>query len=86
MALTDNDKLKIRTATKCYLKAKKKASAREIRDYILNLDLNLNSNLTVNILARDLRYCSNATSRNVLADIKSDVDNTNTRVYFLDSK
>ena len=82
MSINEIDKVKIRTATKCYLNTRKTATAREIHSYIMNLDLKLRINLTVNNLAKDLAYCSRSTSRNLL-NIGYEIDNSNTFHYFL---
>lgn len=86
MALNEMDKVKIRTATKCYLYGRNNATAREIYTYIMNLNLGLRGNLTVNNLAKDLVYCSKPTSRNLLSDISYAVDNANTFHYFLNKR
>lgn len=85
MALNEIDKVKIRTATKCYLYGRNNATAREIYNYLMDLNLGLRGNLTVNNLAKDLAYCSRTTSRNLL-DIGYEVDNANTFHYFLNKK
>lgn len=83
MGLNEIDKTKIRTATKCFLYGRNTATAREIYDYIINLDLKLRVSLTVNILAKDLLYCNKSTSRNILSNIAYETDNTNTFHYYL---
>lgn len=85
MSLNETDKIKVRTAAKCFLYARNSATSREIYNYIMNLDLGLRGNLTVNNLARDLTYCSKSTSRNLL-DISYNVDNSNTFHYFLNKR
>lgn len=84
MSLNDIDKTKIRTAAKCFLLMKKKATAKQIFDYILQCDLKLRGNLTTNELARELTYCSKTKNFvNLNAEIKK---NTNTRYYYLEEK
>ena len=85
MALNEIDKIKVRTATKCYLYGRNSATAREIHNYIMNLNLGLRGNLTVNNLAKDLSYCCKSTSRNLL-DISYEVDNANVFHYFLNKR
>ena len=83
MGLSKTDKIKVRTATKCYLLSRNDATAREIFHYILSCDLKITSHFTVNVLAKDLKYCGNTTSRNILTGITYEFDNTNTIHYSL---
>lgn len=57
MKITDVDKAKVRTAVKCYLTFKNEATAKQLNDFLLTLDLKLRRDLTTNELARELTYC-----------------------------
>ena len=80
--MTDIDKAKIRTAVKCYLKIKGKATAKQLNEFIQSCDLRLQCRLNPNILALQLKYCMTVPNQNFLK-IDYDVDKTNTRVYYL---
>lgn len=80
--MTDIDKAKIRTAVKCYLKIKGKATAKQLNEFIQSSDLRLHCRLNPNILALELKYCMTSPNHNFLK-IDYDVDKTNTRVYYL---
>ena len=82
MAISDVDKVKIRTAVKCYLKLKGKATAKQLNEFIQTCDLRLQCRLNSSILALELKYCMTSPNQNFLK-IDYDVDKTNTRVYYL---
>lgn len=82
MGFSNEDKIKIRTAVKCYLKFKDKATAKELYYFIAGLDLKIRCRLTPNILAKDLTYCCKSTTRNFL-NIDFYKNKTNTQIYYL---
>lgn len=82
MVISDNDKIKIRTAVKCYLAIKGKATARQLVDFINSCDLKLHCRINSQILALELKYCMTAPNSNFLK-IGFEKDVKNTRVYYL---
>lgn len=84
MRMTDIDKTKIRTATKCFLMTKQKATAKQIWDYIMKCDLKIRRDITVNQLARELTYCCKTKTFMNLAF--EDRERDNTRLYYLEAK
>ena len=83
MAISDVDKIKIRTAVKCYLKLRHKATAKQLVEFINSCDLRLHCRLNSNILALELKYCMTAPNSNFLK-IRFEKDVRNTRVYYLE--
>lgn len=82
MSISDMDKLKIRTAVKCYLKLKGKATAKQLVDFINGCDLRLQCRLTSQILAIELKYCMTQPNNNFLK-IGFEKDKTGRRKYYL---
>lgn len=83
MSISDVDKLKIRTACKCYLKLNGKATARELVDFINSCDLRLHCRLNSQILALELKYCMTFPNHNFLK-LGFKKDKTRRRVYYLE--
>ncbi len=83
MSISDMDKVKIRTAVKCYLKINKKATARQLVDFINDCDLRLHCRLNSQILALELKYCMTAPNSNFLK-LGFEKDKTRRRVYYLE--
>ena len=83
MSISDVDKLKIRTACKCYLNIKGKATAKQLVEFINDCDLRLQCRLTSQILAIELKYCMTQPNKNFLK-IGFDKDKTGRRVYYLE--
>ena len=83
MSISDVDKLKIRTACKCYLNIKGKATAKQLVEFINDCDLRLQCRLTSQILAIELKYCMTQPNKNFLK-ICFDKDKTGRRVYYLE--
>ena len=82
MSISDVDKLKIRTAVKCYLTIKGNATARQLVEFINGCDLRLQCRLTSQILAIELKYCMTQPNKNFLK-IGFDKDTTGRRKYYL---
>ena len=83
MAMTDIDKAKIRTAVKCYLTINRKATAKQLVDFINECDLKLHCRLNSQILALELKYCMTNPNKNFLK-ISFEKDKTRRRVYYLE--
>ena len=83
MSINDIDKLKIRTACKCYLRIKGKATAKQLVEFINDCDLRLQCRLTSQILAIELKYCMTLPNKNFLK-IGFDKDKAGRRVYYLE--
>ena len=83
MAISDNDKIKVRTAVKCYLAINQKATAKQLVDFINRCDLKLQCRLNSQILALELKYCMTKPNHNFL-NITFKKDKTRTRVYYLE--
>lgn len=83
MSISDIDKVKIRTAVKCYLYLNKKATARQLDEFIQSCNLRLHCRLNPNILALELKYCMTQPNQNFLR-IGFKKDKTNRRVYYLE--
>lgn len=82
MSINDIDKTKIRTATKCCLMIKKKATAKQIFAFLSDCDLHLRSDITVNQLARELTYCCKTKT---FVNLKFfDREKDNVRFYYLE--
>ena len=82
MSISDTDKLKIRTAVKCYLYLNNKATARQLVEFINGCNLRLQCRLTSQILALVLKYCMTNPNKNFLK-IGFEKDKTRRRVYYL---
>ena len=82
MAISDVDKVKIRTAVKCYLKLKGGATAKQLNEFIQTCDLRLHCRLNPSILALELKYCMTQPNHNFL-ELTFEKDVSNTRVYYL---
>lgn len=85
MALkTDVDRAKVRTAIKIYLSLKGDATARQLADFINDLDLRIRAEINASVIAKDLMYCEKE-SKNFL-NVASYKTKTNTRRYYLDRR
>ena len=62
---TEVDKAKVRTAIKVYLALKGSATAKQLSEFINDLQLGIRANINPNIIANELDYCMNE-SRNFL--------------------
>lgn len=83
MALkTAEDKAKVRTAIKIYLSLKGDATAKQLSEFIIDLDLKLRANISPPIIATELDYCMQE-GYNFLK-VGCYRDKRNTRRYYLD--
>ena len=82
MAINREDKTKIRTAVKCYLKFKKEGTASEIWSFINSCDLKLRSDISTGSLASELIYCSKTKNFLNVNYYRRKYDNNN--IYFLE--
>ncbi len=80
--MNDVDKAKVRTAIKVYLSLKGDATARQLDDFIQDLELRIRGTVNPSVIAKDLMYCEGE-SKNFL-NVSSYKDKTNTRRYYLD--
>ena len=80
---TDVDKAKVRTAIKIYLSLKGSATARQLCDFILDLDLKLRGNISPTIITAELDYCMTKPNLNFLK-VSFFKDTQGRRRYYLD--
>lgn len=85
MALkTAEDKAKVRTAIKIFLALKGDATAKQLSEFIIDLDLKLRANISPTIIATELDYCMRE-GYNFLR-VGCYRDKRNIRRYYLENK
>ena len=84
MALkTAEDKAKVRTAIKIYLSLNGTATAKQLSEFINDLDLKTRANINTTVVANELEYCMKDTYN--FLHIGFYKDNKNTRRYYLEN-